>query len=256
VVTIVRGYNFGATEELSPTKLNNLLDLATLTGFGYTNFAGTSSAAVFAYGSVEPTRKRGLIWYDTTPGQEGCKFAILSPSNASVSKWAYATPRREGLFWTYCGASIGSPMFLYRGGQGGAQLGFPIVTSNPGPGASAAGGTDYTTYDGLMLANVSRFDNSSGMNAAMVIPTENVVGAGPVVCAWSGLVRCQFSNNPLALGDPVWTALLNSQIFTSGVPNAKSNVWGVQMEAFSQAGSPAFPTVLLWGTGPAIEDYS
>lgn len=256
MVQITRGYSFGDTEEVSPTKLNNLIDLATLTGLGYTNFAGSGQAAVFAYGATEPTRQRGLIWYDTTPGSEGCKFAIMSPSNASLSKWLRAMPAREGVYWTMSGASLGYPMFLYRGGQGGPVSGYLAPATVPGAGASAALGTDYVTFDGLQIPCIWRFDSSSGMTAAMVIPTENVVGPGPVVCAWSGLVRCQFSNNPLAVNDPVYTALTNSQVFTSGTPAAKANVWGVQMEAWSQAGSPAFPTVLLWGTGPAIEDYS
>ena len=229
------GFTFHDGDKVHPADLNNLIDQASLTGLGATNFAGTGAGLIF-YGNTAPPLQRGALWYDTTVGSEGLKVAYISASNGSFARWLYMTPRREGVFWTVSSCSLGFPMFLNRSGF-------------------AISGHQWNQFDGCKFDRIFLYDAASGPNGAMVIPTESASASSPVVCAWAGLVRCTFGNNPLAAKDPVFTNYQTPGTFTAGGVAASAHVWGVQLEAFSQAGQPANPTAILHGAGPAIEDF-
>jgi len=182
------GYLFGETEEVTPTKLNNMVDNASMTGLNVTNFAG-GTAGVFVYGNTAPPLQRGILWYDTTAGAEGLKYAFVSPSNGSISKWLYLTPKREMICWTPSSASVGYPLYIADKFQ-------TVFNTTATLARWRAEG-----YDGAIFPYIIYEGSPSLSSPAMVIPSENVSGSGPITCIYSGFAQCIFGNAPLTAGN-------------------------------------------------------
>lgn len=184
---ITRGYSFGTREQLTPQKLNNLLDLATVTNFGASNFAGSSNnLQILTYGNTAPPLVKGALWYNTTTGAEGLYWAFVSASNGSVAAWLCATPSRDMIGWASSNFSAGTS--LYVGKQGHAVLGH-----------------HYITYDGTIFPLVWPAAGNTGPHPALVVPKTSVSTAGPVVCTWAGFTYLQMGNSPVgADGKEIW----------------------------------------------------
>lgn len=228
------GYIFEETEEVSPTKLNNLVDLATLTGLGVSEFGG-GTAGILVYGSTAPPLERGKLWYDTNAGSEGLKFAWVSATNGSVSKWLYATPRRDTLVWTNTAVSMGMPLFIGRPG-------FRHI------------GNEFIVFDGSIFPMASSHQGASGADPMMVIPVEHASASRPVQCAWAGFVKGIFGNSPLTGGNRVHTRFDNPQQFRDDTIPSRGMTWGIQH--LSTAAAVSDVPFTLWGFGPAYEDLS
>lgn len=238
MATFTPGYTFVDGEQVTPTKLNNLIDLATLSNLGYSNFGG--SAGVLVYSSTAPPRTNGALWYDTTVGAEGLKYAFVSYSAASISKWLYLTPRRDMVCWTDAACSAHFPMFISRQG----------FRSN----GSSTAGSDLVAYDGIPLLKIwSGVTGGATMpNVLMVIPTETASASSPVVCAWAGFIGTLFSNSPLSRGQPVvYDASSITGYFRSETYPAKSLTYGMLTQDYGASYSNA--ASIIWGSA-AYED--
>lgn len=165
------GVIFAQDEKVTPEKLNNLVDLATVTNIPIADVL--TSVVPPTYGSTAPGFTRGAIWYDTIPGYEGLKYAYLSASNASVTRWLYRTPHWDGVFWADSGATLGMPQYL-------APVGSPLA------------GNLWVQFDGCMYPRIfpplPSSTPTSTDSLAMVIPLESVGASRPCVCAICGLV--------------------------------------------------------------------
>ena len=228
-----RGITFASDEVVTPTKLNNLVDLGTLTGLGASNFAG-GLAGVFFYGPSAPTIVPGRVWYDNGVGREALYWSVQSPSAHSISRWLRAGPwTREGLFWSESAVSLGFPHFLTRG-----QFFTP-------PGDMF--GVEARAFDGLFLPRIWLYNTSSGGNPAVVIPTESTTAAGPVACALAGFFAPRFGTGPIAAGDPVWISYTSLDRFGSGSPVAtRGYVLGTQFAGQSD-NDASIKETLFWG---------
>jgi hypothetical protein len=169
MATFTPGYTFLAGEQLTPTKLNTLISSAVFTNLTASNFAG-SLIQVLIYGNAAPPYALGRLWYDTTSGAEGLKMCFQTPS-ASYSAWLYMTPRREGLFFTNTGVSIGEPLFLQ------------------GPPRTTATCAWYQ-FDGCLFPIVGPQANASGAHPFFVHAMETAAASSIVRCAWAGIVPC------------------------------------------------------------------
>jgi len=61
---ITRGQTFGATDQVTHTKLHNLVDLATIASLDQTN----ATAGVITASASQPTSTTGFAWFDTNMG--------------------------------------------------------------------------------------------------------------------------------------------------------------------------------------------
>lgn len=174
-IQVTPGHNFQQDEKLTPEKLNNLVDLATVTNIPLADVL--TSVVPLTYGSIAPGLTRGAIWYDTTPGYEGLKYAYLSASNASIAKWLYRTPHWDGVFWADSGATLGCPQYL-------------------APVGNVLGGNLWVQFDGCMYPRIfpplPSSTPTSTDSLAMVIPLESVGASRPCVCAIAGLTPGTF----------------------------------------------------------------
>ncbi len=68
MATITRGKTFGATEQVTNTKLHQLVDNATITGITSDDISGGSGQLVIIQGSAPSSPSAGWLWYDTTNG--------------------------------------------------------------------------------------------------------------------------------------------------------------------------------------------
>lgn len=206
------GYRFDQDEKVTPTKLNNLVDLATITNIPADQIVG-SGARPPVYGSVAPSLTRAQIWYDTTPGFEGLKYAFISASNASIAKWLYRTPHWDGIFWADSGATLGVPQCIFAN-------------------SNIVGGLFVQRFDGMMFPRIQPvWSNSSataGLSGAWVIPMESVAAAKPCVCAMMGFTPGVFSA-PITAPSHVFASGFTPSSFDTFVgtaPVAKSFVLG------------------------------
>jgi|SRR5262245_16647179 len=175
-IQVTLGQHFAQDEQVTPEKLNNLVDLATITNIPLADVLTGPVVPAF-YGSTAPTLRRGQMWYDTTPGYEGFKYAFLSASNSSVSKWLYRTPHWDGIFWADSGATLGCPQYL-------------------APADRPSSGNLWVLYDGHMFPRMVPplpASNPSGSDSlACVIPLESVAASRPCVCAIVGMAPGNF----------------------------------------------------------------
>lgn len=226
---VTPGYRFDQDEKVSPTKLNNLVDLATVTNIPQDQvISGGGRPPV--YSSTAPTLQRGQIWYDTTPGFEGLKYAFISASNASVSKWLYRTPHWDGIFWADSGATLGVPQVLFAN-------------------SNLTGGLYIIRYDGMMFPRMQPPFSSStptaGLTGAWVIPMESVTPSNPCVCAQLGYVPGVFNAAITAPANVFASGFTPSRLdtYALGSPIARSYVLGTSA---APAGSIPGVTLASW----------
>jgi hypothetical protein len=174
-----RGRTFSNGEQLSPAKLNSLINNATL-GSVTADDLGTALLP-YSYGDTAPACTGAHIWYDTTAGSEGLKYAFVS-TNLSIASWLYATPRREGIYWVNEAVSLGTPLFVFQKGSENAGVG-------------------WRTYDGVNLPMVFRCTARSQITPQAVVAMESVSGAGPVKCAWTGIIPADTLGSQVSIGD-------------------------------------------------------
>ena len=229
---ITPGYLFFPGEQVSPQKLNDTVDLATLGGIPQSAFGTTTK--FFSYGSTRPTLTLGAIHYDTTAGLEGLVYAFVSPSNASVSSWLYAMPRRECMCWTNSACSFGTPLFL----------GLPN---------HIAAGPEFKIYDGLSMPMVWMYSGASGADPALVVALESKTAAGPIKCCWSGILPDLMvlggAGSGASAGSPLFVDYASGGGFKCGAPTPRSIVVGV-----NTLNGPTAAGAILWGNGPALLD--
>lgn len=177
MATFSRGYTFGSAEQLTPQKMNQLINDGSLSNITEADIGG--DFAFYYHGDTAPSVSMSPgVWYDTTPGSEGLKYYYWSPSNASISSWLYATPRREAYYYCSSPVSMGTPLFVFK--------------------SDSAGWSD---YDGLSLPTVWLAGDRSELTPAVVVAMESVAAAGPVKCAWSGIVPADTFGSQVSLGD-------------------------------------------------------
>jgi len=242
-VTITLGYAFQSGEQLAPAKFHRLVEEATVTGFQPSDLG--AGVALPTYGSTRPALARGLMHYDTTVGLEGLYFSFVTASNASLSGWLCATPRRECYCWANSGMSQGTAVFL----------GKPHGVSNPGDGV----GFEYKIFDGCIFPHVWQYSGASGPDAAMFVSLESVTNGMPVKCMWAGMVPDTLGSlnlfTPAASGgsaaSPLFVDYASGGAWKFGQPTARNLVFGVQTLP-NQTGVGS----IIWGTGCAIEDLT
>jgi len=230
---ITLGQTYQQGDRVSPTNLNNLVDTATVTGFVPSDFG--SSIAFPSYGPTRPGISLAALHYDTTAGMEGLVYAWKTPSNASLSSWLYAFPRRECFCWASSALSAGTPVFVGR----------------PHPN-----GVEFNVYDGAIIPFVWQYSAGSGPDGAFFITLESVLANKPVKCMWSGLLP---DSLPL-LRNAVSGASISSPLFVNyalpgeiraGLPTSRNIIFGV-----NTLNSPTGLGGLLWGNGGVIEDLT
>ena len=233
--TITLGFSFNDGDKVSPQSLHALVDQASIAGFALSDFGG--SFTYMSYGSSRPTLARGAIHYDTTAGIEGLVYAFVSASNASVSGWLYATPRRECYCWTASAVSQGTPVFV---------------------GARGVASAEYTVYDGIGFPLINQFSGASGPDAALFITMEAAAPNSPVKCMWAGMVPSSVPLNcfggaasAASSGNPLFVDYADPGAFKFGNPTSRNFIFGV-----NTLNDPAGRGAVVWGNGPCIEDIS
>lgn len=177
MATFSKGYTFKTTEQLSPAKMNSLINDGSLGDITEDDIGG--DFGFYSHGDTAPSVSMApSVWYDTTPGAEGLKYNYWSPSNASISAWLYATPRREAYYYCSSPVSMGTPLFVFKVGEAG-----------------------WSDYDGLSLPTVWLAGDRSEITPACVVAMESVAAAGPVKCAWSGIIPADTFGSQVSLGD-------------------------------------------------------
>ena len=237
---ITRGISFSDGEQVTPTKLNNLINTATLGNVSASDLG--VNVRTFFYGSSAPPISQGTIWYDTTPGSEGLKYAFISPSSGSVAGYCYLMPRREAYFWTESAVSAGMPLIV-------ARTSFAIS------------GLHAKVYDGLALPSVWYYSAHTGGSWAypyVVVSMESVAVAGnPVKCAWAGLIPAWTGGSDVTAANMFLVNIENNNLSfqnaASGAVPQRQMVIGTVLHNTS---NPTFsaPNFLLWGTGCVHED--
>lgn len=187
-----RGFTFETDEKLTPSKLNLLVDQGTVTGIDLDEL-GPELSSIF-YTDTDPGATIARMWYDTTSGSEGQKFAYCTPSNASVCDWLYATPRREGYFFAPTSVSFGTPLFIGRRND-----------MDTGVGLQSA----ITIFDGAPMPRVfpaSGNASFTGIQAGLVVALQSVSGAQPVKCAWAGIVPAETFTSGTSQANPLYVS--------------------------------------------------
>jgi hypothetical protein len=196
VSNFTRGNTFASDAVVTPAGLNDLVEAATVTNVSLDEL-GADFKSIF-YGSTDPGITNARIWYDTTAGIEGLKYAFVSPSNASIAGWLYATPRREAYYWASTTVSIGSPMVIGRYNDVETQMALHL-------------------FDGLALMKtypVAGSTVATDVNTAWVVAQEARVGAGPVRCAWAGLIAADTFSSNISQSNPLYIDHHSSLKFT------------------------------------------
>jgi hypothetical protein len=167
MANLTRSLVLTSGERLTPAKLNALI-----TGTTVTNVTPADLGADFgtySYGDTAPGFTNVTpLWYDTTAGSEGMKYAFLSPSNVSIAAWCYLIPRREAIYWATTHVSLGAPLFFLGEQDSNDQV--------------------FQTYDGAILPKVQPVSSEVETRLPGVVAMESVNGPGPVKCAWAGIV--------------------------------------------------------------------
>lgn len=202
MANFTRGTTFASDAKLTPAGLNALVEAATVTDVSLSEL-GADFRSMF-YGNSDPGLTNARIWYDTTAGQEGLKYAYVSPSNASVAAWLYATPRREAIYWCNTAVSVGSPLMLGRRSDLETSVALHL-------------------FDGLGLMKVYTASGSTGATEAspvVVVAMESRSDAGPLRCAWAGLIPADTFSSNVTQHFPIFIDHHNASKFTSvaGVP--------------------------------------
>lgn len=103
MATVSKGYTFGATEQVTNTKLHTLVDSATVTNIVSTDMA-SSAKVVFVGASAPASPTEGQPWFDTSPGNnqgilriyDGAQFRSVAAGflgrNNGVSTIAQGAP--------------------------------------------------------------------------------------------------------------------------------------------------------------------
>jgi hypothetical protein len=228
------GRSFVSGEQLTPTKLNELVDTATISGFTAGDF-NLASVQFFTYGNTRPSLSRGAVHYDTTAGLEGIIFGFLSASAGSVSSWLYGTPRREVMCFTHTACSAYTPMFMGKPNNVSTQ--------------------EYIVFDGCAFPQVWQYSTSSGPDAALFVTLESAAASKFVKCMWTGIlpdaVLLSGAASRASVGSPLFVDYSDGGAFKAGAPTKRELVFGVNtLNGTSGAGA------ILWGFGPAIEDLT
>lgn len=224
--TAIPGYRFTQGEQVTPTKLNQMVDLAQIINIPGSEVVLTPNKEL-SYGGATPALERGRVHYDTTPGYEGLKYAFVSASSASVARWLYRTPHVDGVFWAASGSTLGLPQIL-----AGFAKPFPAQL-----------------YDGCLFPLIHPLlgvasGSSLSDNLQLLIPLEGRSSPGPVACAIMGLVPGVFGATPASLGllfldstDPtsirnnlhtipaLWSLLIGPPIPPGPIPSASELSW-------------------------------
>lgn len=221
--------------QIAPEDLENLVELASVSGIDATDFAAGVNG--LTYSNTRPTLTHGKIHYDTTQGLEGLVYAFLSASNGSVAGWLYATPRRECYCWASSAVSAGTPVFV----------GVPGYTLNSAP--------HYEVYDGCIFPKVYTYSGASGPNPAFFITMETVEAAKPVKCMWAGLVPTSVvvlngTTSQASIASPFFVDYAQAHSVKFGNPLARGFVYGV-----NTLNNATGEGAVIWGGGPVIEDY-
>lgn len=213
MATFTRGYSFGSTEQLTPAKMNQLINDGSLADISEADIGG--DFAFYHHGDTAPSVSMSPgVWYDTTPGQEGLKFYHWSPSNASLSAWLYATPRREAYYYCSSPVSMGTPLFVSKVNEAG-----------------------WSDYDGLSLPTVWLAGDREEITPTVVVAMESVAQAGPIKCAWTGVIPADTFGSQVSLGDLLYIDPDAPTKFKTGAfnPWAKGLLGHWPMEAASNA---------------------
>lgn len=161
MLSLQAGYSFTNGEKVTPAKLHALIDSAAITGLSASHFANSSTCQILYYGPTAPSPYLGRLWYDTTPGSEGLKYAFVSPSNASISAWLYRTPRLECMCLLASSAvSQGATLFIPH---------------------TLVGQPSTAVYDGLVLPLVEQVANATFPGSAYFVAAESAQGLGSAV---------------------------------------------------------------------------
>lgn len=228
------GRSFVQGEQVTPTKLNELVDTATVTGFNAADF-NLQSVQFFTYGNTRPSLNRGAFHYDTTAGMEGVVVGFISASNASVRSWLYATPRREVMCFTHTAVSAYTPMFMGKPHN---------VTT-----------VEYITFDGCAFPQVWQYSTASGPDAALFVTLESAAASKFVKCMWTGIlpdaVLLSGAVSQASVGSPLFVDYSNGGAFKAGRPTPRELVFGV-----NTLNGPSGAGGILWGFGCAIEDLT
>lgn len=204
--TINLGYEFKDGQKVSPASLHSLIDEAAVTGFAAADFA-LGSIKFATYGDTRPTLARGAIHYDTTAGIEGLYYAWVTASNASISGWLSAVPRRECYCWAASAVSLGTPVFLGRPDIGG--------------------GPDYVNYDGCLIPSVYRYTGASGPDPAFFVTLESAAASSPVKCMWAGLAPPTLPGlGGFTPATPTYVDYADPGSLKSGSPSARNLIFG------------------------------
>jgi hypothetical protein len=229
MATITRGYSFVDGEQVSPSKLNQLVNGAVLSGVEASEL--DDGLMPYFYSDSSPGLTHGRLWFDTTPGQEGMKYAFVSPSNASVAGWCYLTPRREAYFWTNSAVSAGQPLCISR-----TQF--------------AVTGLHARIFDGLFFPTVWAYSAHSGGSWAYpswVVATEAAPADSPVRCAWIGAVPVWTGSSDLTAGNPLFVNVQSNNLsWKNGAPSQRSLVLGSVLHSTSNPTAAAV-AALFWG---------
>jgi hypothetical protein len=192
-----KGKTFESDEKLTPAKLNALIDNGTVTNIGLSDL-GPSLQSYF-HGVGDPGVTAPRIWFDGSPGFRSLKYGFHSPSSASVCGWLTALPYREAYYWASTRVSYGTPLFAGRRID---------VESN----------VAMHKYDGLNMMKVYHAlgsTNASESQMPLVVATESAAGAGPIRCAWAGLVPALTYDSHVSLADPLFIDHHNAARFTA-----------------------------------------
>lgn len=232
---ITLGIELQNGQAISPDNLEDLVELATVSGLEPTDF--TDGILGLTYGNTRPTLTRGRIHYDTTAGLEGLVYSFLSASNGSVTGWLYALPRRECYCWASSSVSAGTPVFI----------GNPQYVLNGPP--------FYTVFDGCVFPNVFTYSGASGPNPGFFITMETVEANKPVKCMWAGIVPTSVvvlngTDSRASIASPFFVDYAVAHSVKFGQPTKRGFVYGV-----NTLNNATGEGAVVWGTGPVLEDY-
>lgn len=233
---LTKGYTFSEGEQLTPEKMNTLLNNA-----GVTEISGadlTVEGSALRYGPTVPSVSPGLLWYSTTAGHQGLYFGSRSSSNASVSGWIGLMPRREVFVMATTTVSFGNPLFI-----------------GPRPGDD---NERFARYDGSFFLygipfynrDESIFGTSNTVPpGGALISMESRMGCGIVRAAWAGIVPAPTPGTNVSLGH-VFSVNIADPETPRNFITAQSNVLGVALQNAPNTGTSEAPW-LMWG-GPGL----
>lgn len=185
--TLTRGYSFGATEQVTNTKLHNLVDLGSVSGLDQTNLVAGSGIVVSSVSSPSDT---DALWLDTS-GTITLKYYNGS-SWVAVSGSSIPTNHRLQMYVMQASTTTitVAPGLLEVNGQAiskTANTTLTISTAGDWAGGSSLRNTNTTAYVGVDASGNIKMHTSAPTNAdyAMTITAANNTKR---YVTWSGTV--------------------------------------------------------------------